>query len=485
MKELIDYLNLINEKHVVLSLLNWELDTIAPEKSYDYYVDLISKKSKELLEMTTSDKYIELLNNYIDSDDFNKLEEYKKLYFLDLKDNYEKEKRIPKEFYKEFVKQTNTSKIKWEEAKSKKDYSIFKPYLEKNIEMTKELYKYKDPNSINLYDSMLDDYEKGITSKQIDNLFEGLKERIIPIIKKLKPIDLKSIEYNYSKEELINISEFLLDYIGFDNTRGALGVFPHGYTTTINKNDVRIAFNRTDNIFDHISTIVHEGGHGIFEQYGGKSFEELDICNINTIALHESQSRFYENILGRNINFYKPIYNKLKNICNLDIELDDFIKYFNNSKPSLIRTEADELTYCMHIIIRYEIEKEIFNNNIDLDNLSKIWNQKYKDYLGVEVQNDSEGILQDMHWSDASFGYFPDYLLGTIFDGMLLETINEKVGNVDKLLSDGNIKEITKYLNENIHKYISAYNINDVAKRVCGRDLDIEPIVRYFEKKYN
>ncbi len=484
MKEFLTYLNKIYEKESLLLLLLWEIDTKVPKNSIDYYIELSSKMETEIFEMTTSDKYISLLESAINSDDFKVLDEYKKIYYLDLKEKYHKLKKIPSDFYEKFSKQKSKAKQIWAEAKNKSDYKIFKPYLEKNIEMTKKLYSYIYPNSENLYDNMLSEYEKNLKSKDIDPLFEELKTEIIPIIKNLKSKKIKKYEKNYTESELYDISKFLLDYIGFDNDRGALGIYPHGYTTTISKDDVRIAFNNTKSIFEHASTIIHEGGHGIFEQYAGKNFEELNLLEINTIALHESQSRFYENILGRNINFWKPIYDEFKTKSSIDLELEKFINYFNDAKPSLVRTEADELTYCLHIIIRYEIEREIFNGNIDLDKLPEIWNKKYKDYLGINVNSDSEGILQDMHWSDASFGYFPSYLLGTIFDGMLLESINDELGNVDDLLKDGRIKEITNYLNENIHKYAGSYNIFEVCNRVCKKEMNVKPIVKYFKKKY-
>ena len=208
------------------------------------------------------------------------------------------------------------------------------------------------------------------------------------------------------------------------------------------------------------------------------------MVEVPLIALHESQSRFYENILGRNTNFWIPIYDEFKKKAKLDISLEEYMKYLNDAKKSLIRIEADELTYCLHIIIRYELERTIFNDNIDLDKLPELWNQKYKDYFGIDVKNDSEGILQDMHWSDASFGYFPDYLLGSIFDGMLLERINEDLGDVDTILKEGRIKEITDYLNKNIHRYAGAYNIFDTCKRVCKKEMNIKPLVNYFKNKY-
>ena len=484
MKDFINYLNDINDKKTMLLILMWELDTKVPKDSIDYYSKIYTKIEKEIFEMSTSEKYIELLDKAIASDEYKDLEEHKKIYYLNLKDEYEKEKRIPKDFYEEFSKQKLKSRQSWAEAKEKSDYSVFKPHLEKMINMSKELYSYLYPNSENLYDDMLSEFERGIKSKDIDPLFEELKKEIIPIINNLKPEKLNSLEQKYNKSELIDISNFLLDYIGFDKNKRELGFYPHGYTTKLSKNDCRIAFKETNDIIDVATTMIHEGGHGIFELYSEKDFKELDMVEVPLIALHESQSRFYENILGRNINFWIPIYDEFKKKAKLDISLEEYMKYLNDAKKSLIRIEADELTYCLHIIIRYELERTIFNDNIDLDKLPELWNQKYKDYFGIDVKNDSEGILQDMHWSDASFGYFPDYLLGSIFDGMLLERINEDLGDVDTILKEGRIKEITDYLNKNIHRYAGAYNIFDTCKRVCKKEMNIKPLVNYFKNKY-
>jgi len=484
MKEFIDYLNQINDTKSMLIMLMWEIDTKAPKDSIEYYSEIFSKLENKVFEMSTSDQYIKLLDEAINSKEFSSLEEHKKLYYLNLKEEYEKNKKIPKDFYKEYTTQKLKSRQSWEEAKEKQDYKLFKPYLETMINMTKELYSYIYPDSDNLYDDMLSEYERGIKSKDIDTLFEELKNEIVPIINKLKPEELKDIKKEYSKSELFDISNYLLDYIGFDKDKRELGFYPHGYTSKLSKNDCRIAFKETNDIIDVATTIIHEGGHGIFELYCEKDFDELNMVEVPLLALHESQSRFYENILGRNINFWIPIYDEFSKKAKLDISLDEFMNYLNNAKTSLIRTEADELTYCLHIIIRYEIEREIFNGNIDLDKLPEIWNQKYKDYLGLDVKNDSEGILQDMHWSDASFGYFPDYLLGSIFDGMLLEKINEEIGNVDTILKEGRIKEITDYLNKNIHRYAGAYNIYETCKRVCNKEMSVKPLITYFKNKY-
>ena len=480
MEDLINYLNRIGQLNYLSTILRWEMDTIVPSKSYDYLIDISTKIDLESFKLSTSDKLIELINKI----DINGLNDLDRTYLTNLKEDYERFKLIPEDFYQEYSKLKNNSLNAWVRAKDENNYGIFKPYLISIIESTKKFYRYMYPNTNNLYDEMLSTYEKGINTELVDKLFNELKLNIKPIIDNLKPKDLNKSTKKYSDSELINISKYLLNYIGFDNSRGALGIYTHGYTIKLNDNDVRIAFSRESDIFDHMSTIIHEGGHGIFEQNISDELKKYKCYDIDKVALHESQSRFYENILGRNINFWIPIYDDIKNLLNINLDINDFMDMFNNAKTSLIRTKADELTYCMHIIIRYEIEKEIFNGNIDLENLDKIWNQKYKEYLGIDIINDKDGILQDMHWSDGSFGYFPTYLLGSIFDGMLLEKINNDLGNIDLLLREGRIKEITAYLNKNIHMFGGTYNINEVSNRLFGCNLAVKPIINYFKNKY-
>ena len=483
-EKLEEYLRKIGELSYLITTLRWEMDTIAPKKSYDYLINVSTKYEMEAYDLETSEELINLINNLIESDEYNKLSKEEQIYINHLKDDYYKFKRVPKDFFEEYCTLRSNSLNCWKEAKDNNDYESFKPFLEKIITYTKRYYKYMYPDADNLYDCMLNDYEEGITSERIDKLFGKLKEEIIPIVRNLKKKDIPKVKNNLDDTQFINFAKFLLNYIGFDNERGALGIYTHGYTTKLNKNDVRITFSNRDNPIDSISTIVHEGGHGIFDQNIGDNLTRYETYDVNKYALHESQSRFFENILGRRKSFFVPIYDTIKDTLNLDISLDDFIKCFNDAKASLVRTEADELTYCLHIIIRYEIEREIFNGNIDLNELPNIWNNKYQEYLGISSETYKRGILQDMHWSEGAFGYFPSYLLGSIFDGMLLETVNEKVGNVDELLEKGKIHDITKFLNENIHRFGGAYNVNEVAKRVCGKELEVDSLVKYFKDKY-
>ena len=479
MKELIKYLNEIEKDNYMVRILRWEMDTKTPPKEMDHLLELINEYTVKSFELSTSEEYIKLVNKALDEEK----DKETRIFLEDLKDSYEKFKKVPKDFYKEYTDYSNKSLNAWVKAKDKNDYSLYKPYLLKMIDYTKELYNYMY-DSGNLYENMVNTFEKGIKLDLIDKLFNDIKDKLIPLIKSFDTKKIK-LEIDTNKDMNEKVAEFLLNYIGFDMERGALGNFTHAYTTTISKDDVRITYPNTRDIVSHSTSIIHEGGHGIFEQNVDSKLVDIPTYYINKIALHESQSRFYENILGRNINFWKPIYSDFRKLTNINITLEEFMKYLNNVSRSLIRTEADELTYTMHIIIRYEIERDIFNGNIDLDNLDKVWNQKYKDYLGIDVTDDKSGILQDMHWSDGSFGYFPCYLLGSIFDGMLLEKINSELGNVDELLESGRIKEITKYLNDNIHKYGDAYNINEVSIRLFNKEMTSKPIINYFINKYS
>lgn len=279
----------------------------------------------------------------------------------------------------------------------------------------------------------------------------------------------------------------LLDYIGFRKDAGSVGETEHPFTLNFSSRDVRV----TNHYYEHdplssIFSAIHEGGHGIFEQNVNPDYDNTVAGSCRYMGLHESQSRFYENILGRNKNFWLPIYDKLGELLPAfkKIPLDDFYQEINHVKNSLIRINADEVTYCFHIILRYEMEKAIFRDRVPVAELPALWNQKMQEYLQITPTNDAEGILQDMHWSDGSFGYFPSYLLGSIYDGMLLTTIREELGDVDELLRDGKIKEITAWLNQNIHWYGSTCKPKEMIMEVCGKEMSAEPLIRYFKEKY-
>lgn len=484
-ENLLEYQRKITDKQYILNILEWDLRVSTPRGAKEDFIQTKSSIEMELFDLKTAPVYETLLENCIHSEYFGQLSEEEQRYIKSLLRRYQNDKKIPSDFYKSYKELCSTSNVMWEEAREKNDYQMFKPYLEKVIHMRKQYYLYINPTG-NVYDTMLNEYEEGMTSDIINPLFEELKTRLIPFIQKIKSEPKQTEKYEYQADELLQCAQTLLHYIGFDMNRGALGIYPHGFTEKMAKNDVRIAFKKSDNPTEFVATIIHEGGHGILEQNIMPNLSKYEnACIQNRNALHESQSRFYENILGRNKNFWYPIYNEIQKQLKLKMNLDEFVKTLNTVYLSKIRTEADEVTYCLHIIIRYEIERDLFKGKITVEELPQIWESKMKQYLDVDITNDNEGLMQDVHWSEGEFGYFPSYLLGTIYDGMFLEAIEEQLGSVDEILKQGRIKEITEFLSQNIYQYGSAYTSLEMIERICHKTLSIEPIMNYFEKKYN
>ncbi|MCC8136529.1 MAG: carboxypeptidase M32 [Clostridiales bacterium] len=511
LEQLKEYLHKMRQYDHVLTLLSWDLSTLTPEKGVETRMSVIKFFSTEAFRLSTADEYGEMLKTLSEPEQFHTLDEPMQLTVKRYLRDYERFKRVPEEFYASYTEVKTRSERAWEKAKRAADFSQFAPHLEKVISMTKEYVHYMEPESGNLsgkncaaegtgssenasrrdsYDVLLDMYEEGIDSATIDRVFGELKEGLLPLLKKIEESgrpDLSALEGTYDIEAQKKAQDMLLSYIGFDKDAGATAESEHPFTTDLCIGDVRLTnhYNESDPISAMFSAI-HEGGHAIFGQNIDPAYRDTALEQVNMMGLHESQSRFYENILGRRRSFWVPIYEKLGELLPQfkEIPLDTFCCAVNDVHPSMIRTEADEVTYCLHIILRYELEKAIFRDDVPVDKLSQLWNDKMEELLGVRPQNDAEGILQDMHWSDGSFGYFPSYLLGSMYDGMFLEALEKEMGSVDTILEEGRIREITAWLNRKIHRYGSRYTSAEVLQRVCGKELSAQPLLDYFYKKY-
>lgn len=475
-------------KHVITQL-QWDMQTQTPSKGVENKVETVTYFSSQAFELQTSEEYGKLLKGLLKEKEFEKLDEAVQITIKREWKEYEENKRVPKDFYEEMVRAASHSQKAWEEAKQKKDYSIFCPHLQKMIDYRKQLMEYTRPD-MEVYDAMLDAFEEGMDSETIDKLFGELKAGLVPLLQRIaaKPEpDRSAFRGNFPKHLQQEWSAFLLDYIGYDKEAGVMSESEHPFTMGFGPKDVRVTNHyRKEEVINAMFSIIHEGGHAIFEQGVDEQYEKTALTEINLLALHESQSRFYENILGRNINFWRPIYIKLGEILPQfkEISLDDFYKEINHVAPGLIRIDSDEVSYSLHIILRYEIEKAIFRDGVEAKDLPKLWNDKMEELLGIRPDNDADGILQDTHWSDGSFGYFPTYALGNIFDGMFLEALKEELGDVDTILADGRIKDITAWLHEKVHKYGSLRTGKEVVEHVCGKEISAKPILKYFEDKY-
>lgn len=483
------YLDKVEQYNHVITLLYWDMRTGAPKLGFEGHTKALAYFSGEEFKLSTSDELGELLDTLSAPEEYEQLDEKWKFVVKRMKRDMDKRKRIPADVYELFVKEQAESGNAWEEAKNASDFSIFAPHLKKMIERTKEITGYTDPDK-EVYDALLNEYEEGMDSETIDRLFEDLKKELVPLVQKIlaaKQPDDSKFAGRYDIDAQKKVQKMLLDYIGFSWDAGAVGETEHPFTLNFSSKDVRVTNHYYENEpINAMYSAIHEGGHAIFEQNVNPEYDGTVAGSCCYMGIHESQSRFYENILGRNKNFWIPIYDKLGEILPQfkSITLDEFYHEINHVRNSFIRTDADELTYCFHIILRYEMEKAIFRDNVSVDELPALWNQKMQEYLQITPKNDAEGILQDMHWSDGSFGYFPSYLLGSIYDGMYLEALEKDLGSVDTILKEGRIGEITKWLNEKIHQYGSTRTPKEVIEQVCGKEVSAEPLIRYFKDKY-
>ena len=480
-----DTLKKINAYNLIFNTTFFDRLTIAPKKGSKYRNEVLAYMDGEIYAIKTEKNYLEAIN-YLAS--------------LKLDDPLKREIQLAKKAIDKITSFTQEEEIEfsllqmnandaWEEAKSKNNYALFEKYLKKLFDIAIIRAKKRNPN-INPYDIYLDDYEEAMTIKNYDKFFSLIKKELTPLIKKISKkqdlIDDSFLYKYYPKDKQELFLKELRKYLGFDPSWSYLGEYEHPFTHSISKNDIRITTSYDEyNITSAIFSTIHEIGHALYEHQLDDKYFGTQI-NIYTSGMHESQSRFLENYISRRESFWVTLYPKLQKLFpeNLeDITLKDFIKAINISKPSLIRTEADELTYPMHIMIRYEIEKGIFNNKINTNKLNKTWNKMYEKYLGIKVKKDSEGILQDVHWSDASFGYFPTYALGSAFSAQFFRQLEKDI-DVDKELENNNFKAISKWLKNNIHQYGALYDYNTIIKMVTKENFNPKYYINYLIKKY-
>lgn len=488
LNEVKSYIGDIEKLTKAIGLLYWDMKTYMPKKSLDSRVGVLEYLSEQEFKLTTGEKVAEFIEFF--KGEMKQLDLVDKVMIENLKRNYDETKKIPKDKYLEYVVIASKSEAAWEEAKEKSDFSIFKPHLEKVVEYQKEFVNYWGYKE-NKYDTLLDKYEKGITVEKLDVIFGELRDGIVELLNKIKNSnkkiskDIFSGKFPIEAQEKFSIE--VLKKMGFDFEAGRLDVSVHPFTLDMGSHDVRLTTHYYENEFSSaLLSSIHEGGHGIYEQDIPDSLENTKLGTGVSMGIHESQSRFYENIVGRSKEFWtyflplaKKYFPEFK-----DTTLDEFYEAINYVKPSLIRTEADELTYSLHIIIRYEIEKSLINGEIEVGDLPRVWNEKYKEYLGVEPSNDAEGLLQDMHWSDGSFGYFPSYALGNVYGAQMLNKLLQDEPNIFKEISVGNLSGVHEWLKENVHKHGSIYTPEELIKNITGEEINTKYFLDYLNNKY-
>lgn len=481
------YLDRAMALKTAMTLFEWDNETLAPKEAGELTSNVIGTLSGEYFQAITNDRMKALVKELQAEQG---LDEVQAANVREVADELEQLDCIPRNEYEDNARLVAKSTAVWSRAKKDNDFDSFAPTLKKVIEYQKKYAGYRAKDGQKLYDVMLDTYEKGFNMENLDRFFGILKEELVPFLKQVteskKKIDDGFLTGDYSEEKQEKLGRFLAGYVGFDFDKGVMAVSAHPFTTNLHNKDVRITTHYTDRVDSSLFSVIHEAGHGIYELGIRDDLTLTPVGQGASMGMHESQSRFFENIIGRSPAFWAPIYGKIQEMFPDqmgNVDLDQFVEAVNKVEPGLIRTEADELTYSLHVLIRYEIEKQLIEEDLDVEKLPQLWADKYEEYLGVRPENPAQGVLQDIHWSQGSFGYFPSYALGSAFGAQLYYHMKQEM-DFEGLLEQGKVDVIREYLRENIHQYGKLKDSRTILKDVTGEDFDPKYYVRYLKEKY-
>ena len=427
-----------------MGVLEYDAVTVAPEKSSAGRGETLAVLSSAMYELISGDEIKGILDYLKTQDELLSAEQRRTVELLT--ESYDMTACIPQAEYVEYARVQNEADSVWHRARPANDFASFAPYLEKLIDYQRRfaLYYKKDSDP---YETLLGD-------------FPVWKQRIL--------------------------SDKVMEIMHIDRERCSIGETLHPFTTEFNVNDVRITTNyQKDNFSDSMYSVVHEGGHALYELGGNPEYDGTALAGGISLGVHESQSRFYENIIGRSEAFCRLILPTVKELFPELSKVTDreFYRAINRSKPSLIRTAADELTYSLHIMVRYEIEKLLIGGSLSVKDLPAKWNELYKEYLGVDVPDDTHGVLQDSHWSGGAFGYFPSYALGSAYSAQFVTELAKDI-DIDAVISSGDLSPINEWLDSNIHQYSSLYKPAEIIRRACRGEFDPQFYIDYLNKKY-
>ncbi|OJJ20120.1 carboxypeptidase [marine bacterium AO1-C] len=468
------------------ALLQWDQEVYMPPKSARRRAQQLSTLAGMAHEMFTNDETGKLLESLAATN----LSEIEKANVLNAKDEYEKNKKVPTEFVEKTSVAVSRAFQSWDKAKKAKDFSIFAPDLEALLELKLQECEYLGYED-HPYNAQLDIYEKNMTVAKLEVMFGQVKEQLFPFIEKIYKApqvsdELMFQDYDRDKQWAYGI-EFL-QQMGYDMDAGRQDVSSHPFTTNFSATDVRVTTRINDqDLSEMLWSTIHEGGHALYEQGLKDDYYGLPTGSYLTLGIHESQSRLWENNVGRSLNFWQGNFGRLQEIFPKQLSkytAEDFFKAMNKVQPSPIRTNADELTYHFHILIRYEIEKELFERKLQVKDLKEKWNAMYKKYLNWEVKDDAEGVLQDIHWSHGSFGYFPTYSIGSFYAAQFYHQAVQDVHGLETGIQAKDSSKLLQWLREKIHQHGKLYTADELCKRVTGEVLNFDYFMQYAVQKY-
>jgi len=468
-----------------LELLHWDMEVNMPPKGGKWRAKVIGTISEFVQRELTSDEMGKLLAE-AERDAKGELDE---ALVRVAKRDYERSKKIPPELWGRFAEETAKAQRIWEEAKEKNDFSLFAPQLKVVIEIVKEMAERigyeKSP-----YDALLDFFEPGLTVEDLEEIIPPLRDFLKRALRKIeaveKPKDVfKGGPFEIEKQKELSLK--VLKVMGYDLEAGRLDRSAHPFTITITHGDVRVTtrYDESDLKYSFFST-VHEGGHALYEQGIPEEMRGLPIGDGASMGIHESQSRFWENIVARSLPFWEFFKTTLSEVFPQfeSVSAEDLWRSSNIVERSLIRTEADEVTYNLHIMLRYEIEKELIEGNMKVEEIPDVWKEKMEEYLGVIPKEDRDGALQDIHWAHGTFGYFPSYMMGNLYAAQLYSAMKRDL-DFDSLVREGKFDKVLNWLREKVHRYGRTLEPKELLRKASGEDFKVDHFMDYIREKYS
>jgi carboxypeptidase Taq len=411
-----------------------------------------------------------------------------------LRRNYDQAVKLPPEFVSASARAEGLSQAAWIQARRKNDFALFLPHFKTMIDFSRQkavYWGFGDRADHTVYDGLLDIYEPGMPASEVSSVFSPLRKHLTAFLKKIKLCpqeDAAFLNLEYPVENQAAFNTKLMDYLGFDRSRGRLDISAHPFTTTLGGNDIRITTRYfPGNLLSGIFSVIHESGHAFYEMGFPPELRGTCLADGASMAFHESQSRFWENVIGRSRPFWKGLYPIVQSCFSGQlkaVDMETFWRAANRVKPSLIRVDADEVSYALHIILRFELEQLIFSGKLEPEELPAVWREKIKEYLDLECENDADGVLQDVHWSMGSFGYFPSYALGNLYGLQIFKKIRTDIPDFEEITAAGNFSVLRTWLNDNIYRWGCRLLPSELLMKITGEKLSIFPFVEYLEAKY-
>ena len=470
------------------ALLQWDQETYLPVKGAAFRGQQLASLSEIAHEWLTAGSLGDLLMELNARGDLSA--DQQRNVVLSLED-YTKQKKFSPAFIRLLSETTSRSFHAWIAARSANSFSLYKEDLEKVVQLKRqeaELAGYEQ----HPYDALVDQFEKGGTVTLLDKVFSQVRPPLQDLLDRIRDqqqVDDSFLHQSYPKQQQWDFGMELIRQMGFDFEAGRQDLSEHPFTTSFNNKDVRITTRIDEMDFSHMTwSCIHETGHALYEQGLPEEYYGLPLGEYASLSIHESQSRLWENNVGRSRTWWQHWYPVLQNTFPSQLEkvsLDQFYKGINKTGASLIRTEADEVSYHFHVMIRYELEKSLIEGSLSVQDIPAYWNQQYASYLGVTVPDDKRGCLQDVHWSHGSFGYFPTYSLGSFYAAQLFSAAEDQDNTIRKSIEKGDTGPLLAWLRQHVHGYGRRYTSEELCQRATGQTLDIQHFLHYLLDKYN